>query len=116
MTDASPGRADSPARAIAGGVRLDIRVSPGAGKTGVAGLETGADGISRLKLRIAAPPVDGAANKATLAFLAKAAGRPKRDCALTKGQKNRSKTVEITGAPDAILARLQELWKEEREA
>lgn len=110
MTDASP------ARPIAGGVRLDIRVTPGAGKTGAAGLETGADGVARLKLRIAAPPVDGAANTAALVFLAKAAGRPKRHCALTRGRKNRSKTVEITGAPDAILARLQKLWKKEREA
>lgn len=102
----------SPARLLESGVRLDVRVSPGASKTTAAGLESDAAGDVRLKLRIAAAPVDGAANKAVLAFLAKAAGRPKRDCALTRGHRNRSKTVEILGPPEEILLRLQSLWKD----
>lgn len=94
----------SPARATSDGILLDLRVSPGAGRTAVAGVESDAMGVLRLRLRVAAPPVDGAANAAVLAFLAKAFGRPKRACALTQGHKNRSKTVKIDGAPADLLA------------
>ncbi len=98
-----------PAEATADGVLLRLRVQPGASKTAVAGIETDAAGVVRLKLRVQAPPVDGAANAAVTAFLAKRLGRPKRDVALTQGQKSRSKTVRIAGPADAILERLAAL-------
>lgn len=104
----------SPARAVADGVLIDLRIAPGASRTQAAGLEIDAAGTIRLKLRIASPPVDGAANAAVLKFLAKAIGRPKRDVALTQGHKNRSKTVMVKGAPGEILARLQTIIGGER--
>lgn len=104
----------SPARVAAEGLLLDLRVAPGASRTAVAGVETDAAGVARLKLRIAAPPVDGAANEAVIAFLAKAFKRPKRDLDLTKGQTSRSKTVLIRGAADALMARLDALLGDAR--
>lgn len=101
-----------PARAGADGVLLNLRVVPGAARTEAAGVEVDAAGVARLKLRIAAPPADGAANKAAIAFLAKALGAPRRHCVLTRGRKGRSKTVTIEGAPQALLARIEELWGE----
>lgn len=100
---------DLPARPTEGGLLLDLRVSPGAGKTAVAGIETDAAGVARLKLRVAAPPVDGAANTAVTAFLAKALGLSKRDCVLTHGRKSRSKTVKISGDAADLKGRVQAL-------
>ena len=91
---------------LAGGIRLHIRLSPGAARTQFAGIEADANGDERLKLRISAPPFDGAANAAALAFLAKAFGVAKRQCRLTQGHKSRSNTVEIMGDGAALGAPL----------
>ncbi len=99
----------TPARPTEGGLLLDLRVSPGAGRTAVAGVETDAAGVARLKLRVAAPPVDGAANAAVTVFLAKALGLSKRACVLTRGAKSRSKTVRISGDAADLAARVQAL-------
>lgn len=101
-----------PARATKSGVLLDIRVSPGAGKTALVGVETDATGMHRLKLRITAPPVDGAANKAVIAYVAKALRLPKRDIALTSGAKARSKTLALQGQADDLLAKIN-AWIED---
>jgi uncharacterized protein YggU (UPF0235/DUF167 family) len=47
------------------------------------------------KLRIAAPPVDGAANKAVLDFVARELNLPKSAIALVGGEKSRTKTIEL---------------------
>lgn len=49
------------------------------------------------RVAIAAPPIDGRANKACVAFLSKLLRKPKRDIELVRGAKNRSKTFEIVG-------------------
>ncbi len=98
-----------PARATAEGMLVDLRIAPGAARTAPLGVEVDAAGVARLKLRISAPPVDGAANAAAIAWLAKALGVAKRDCALTHGHKSRSKTVRIKGASAELLARLETL-------
>ncbi|MGZ0189308.1 MAG: DUF167 domain-containing protein [Alphaproteobacteria bacterium] len=98
------------ARPTADGILLHLRVSPGAGHTKPAGFATDDAGIARLKLRISAPPVDGAANAAVIAYLAKTLGLAKRDCTLTQGLKSRSKTVTIKGAPDALLAHISQVF------
>lgn len=52
----------------------------------------------RLKIRVAAPPVEGAANKALQRFLAQAFGVPGRDIAIVRGASGRRKQVVIRGA------------------
>jgi len=55
-------------------VRLAVKVTPRARKNMVAGVAADAEGRPVLAIRLAAPPVDGAANKALIAFLAERAG------------------------------------------
>ena len=73
---------------------LSLHVQPGAKRTEVAGIHgDGAD--ARLKIRLAAPPVDGKANSALLAFLAGAYGVALRDVTLLRGETSRQKTVRV---------------------
>ena len=78
---------NSPAGAV-----IEVRVIPRAGRTGLAGTRDGA-----LLVRIAAAPVDGAANDALVALLAKALGRPKRAVTILSGETSRTKRVRVEG-------------------
>jgi len=84
-----------------GSMVLALHVQPGAKKTEFAGLHGGA-----LKIRLAAPPVDGKANAALIAFVAKACGVPKAAVELVSGETSRSKRVRVRGADGAALASL----------
>ena len=73
---------------------LSLHVQPGAKRTEVAGVHgDGAD--ARLKIRLAAPPVDGKANAELVRFLAEAFGVPQRSVALERGEASRQKTVRV---------------------
>lgn len=74
---------------------LDLHVVPGASKTAFAGEHDG-----RMRLRVAAPPVDGAANREVLRFLAKAYGVPRSAVTLVSGAGGRRKRVRIEGPGD----------------
>mgnify|MGYP003339942467 FL=1 len=93
----------------ANSILIDLRVQPGAAKTRAVGFETDIMGVARLKLQIRARPVDGAANTAVIAWVAKSFGIPKRDVALVRGQKSRSKTVQIKGPTGHLLVQAQNL-------
>jgi len=83
-------------------VDLEIRVIPRAGRTGFGGLRDGA-----LLVRLAAAPVDGAANAELIALIAKALRIPKRDITIVSGERARSKRVRIAGVDRAqALAKL----------
>lgn len=71
---------------------LELHVQPGAARTEFAGKHGG-----RLKLRLAAPPVDGKANAALVEFLADYFNVPKRNVRITAGLKSRLKRVVIGG-------------------
>jgi uncharacterized protein (TIGR00251 family) len=73
-------------------VRVAVRVQPRASRSELAGEHGGA-----LKVRLQAPPVDGAANEALVEFLARALGVARRDVRIVSGQSSRSKVVEIDG-------------------
>ena len=75
-----------------GRLLLTLHIQPGAKKTEVCGLHGDA-----LKIRLAAPPVDGKANAALLAFLAKTCGVPKSAVELISGDTSRAKRVKIIG-------------------
>ena len=84
--------ASSPLVGTRTGVRLTIHVQPKAARTELAGLYGEA-----LKLRIAAPPVDGAANAAVIAFLADRLRVPRASIRLVTGASGRRKGLEIDG-------------------
>ncbi|AOY00361.1 DUF167 domain-containing protein [Jeongeupia sp. USM3] len=82
-------------------VQLRLHVQPGAKRTEVAGLHGDA-----LKLRLAAPPVDGKANARLVAWLAETFGVPQRQVTIKSGQSSRRKLVVIEGSgldPLALL-------------
>jgi uncharacterized protein (TIGR00251 family) len=73
---------------------LALHVQPGAARTEVAGVH--GEGVqARLKVRLAAPPVDGKANAELRRFLAAAFGVPLRHVALLHGEASRQKVVRI---------------------
>jgi len=55
-------------------------------------------------IRLAAPPVDGAANEALIEFLSETFQRPRRDISIVSGQKSRDKRVSIEGMSDGDVA------------
>ncbi len=73
-------------------VVVDIRLIPRAGATAVAGTRDGA-----ILIRLAAAPVDGAANLALVAFLAELLRIPKRNIVIVSGDRSRRKRVKISG-------------------
>ena len=83
------------ARRTPEGWALALHVQPGAKRSGVAGLHG-----ERLKLRIAAPAVDGRANDALIAFVAENLGVPKARVAVAKGERSREKLLVVTGDCD----------------
>lgn len=82
---------------------IEVHVQPGARRTEIVG-----DHGGRLKLRLAAPPVDGAANRALTEFLAGCFGVPRSDVAVIRGTTSRIKTVSVTAmtppSPDSLRA------------
>lgn len=73
-------------------ITFRVRVIPRAKRTEIVGVLNGA-----LKVKLAAPPVEGAANKALLQFLAEALGTRSRRIRITSGHKSREKTVQVDG-------------------
>ncbi len=86
------------------GYVLRLLVAPGASRTEVVGLQG-----DRLKVRVAAPPEKGAANKKLLDFLAKRLGLPKKAVRLAAGGQSREKVVEVLDLSPDLAARLQDL-------
>jgi uncharacterized protein (TIGR00251 family) len=84
-----------------GALTFAVRVVPRASKTAAAGEHGGA-----LRVRIAAPPVEGAANEELVRFLAKAFGVAAREVEIVSGHASKSKRVRVRGAKAADLLRL----------
>ena len=84
------------------GVSVTVRVTPRAGRTAVAGVRE-----NMLLVKLAAAPVNGAANDALIALLAQAFDVPRRSIAIASGDRSRTKRVEFAGASaHALDARL----------
>jgi len=80
---------------------LTLHIQPGAKKTEIAGVHGDA-----LKIRLAAPPVDGKANAALIAFVADRLGLAKSAVTVKSGHSSRRKVVEVTAAPADTVTRL----------
>ena len=90
-------------RTVADGVTLAVRAQPGAKKTAIAGVYGEGD-AAQLKIAVQAPPVEGRANAALVAFIAKVFGLPKSQVELVSGELSRSKVFLLRGV-DAESAR-----------
>lgn len=85
------------------GILIPVQVVPRASRTGIDGEVEGA-----LRVRLAAPPVEGAANRELIEFLSKRLRLPKRDLTLVTGERSKRKAVRVRAlSRQEILERLQ---------
>ena len=92
-------------RETAEGITLAVRAQPGAKKTAITGVYgEGAD--VQLKIAVHAPPIEGRANEALVAFLAEHFSLPRREVVLISGELSRSKVFLLRGKR---LAEVKEL-------
>ena len=84
-----------------GRITLTLHIQPGAKKTEFAGLHGDA-----LKIRLAAPPVDGKANEALVKFVAETLKLPKSAVNLKSGQTSRRKVLEVVGTTSEAVGRI----------
>ena len=85
------------------GARVDLRVVPRASRTKIDGVRGG-----RLVVRVTAPPVDDAANRAVVETLAEALDLPRSAVRIVAGATGRNKSVELTGvSADEARRRLE---------
>jgi|SRR5436190_21365091 len=83
-------------------ITIRVFVSPRASANKVVGVQDGA-----IKIALTAPPVDGAANKALVEFLAKVLGVPKGSVSVVSGETSRRKVVRVEGiGAEVALQRL----------
>ena len=85
---------------------LAVRLTPRGGRDAVEGWAVDADGRPYLKVRVASPPVDGAANAALIAFMAKTLKIPRSAIRIASGETARIKRLELAGVPAVELARV----------
>ena len=78
--------------------RIDVYVQPRASRTEVVGMHD-----ARLKIRVASPPVDGAANAELIAFIAERVGVSKAKVRVVAGTSSRRKVVEVEGVSEELL-------------
>ena len=86
-------------------MRLVVRLTPRAGRVRVDGWSRDAAGRVFLKVRVAEPPVDGAANTALVRLTAKSLDRPASAVRIVSGEGARLKQLEIDGVDASDLAR-----------
>jgi uncharacterized protein (TIGR00251 family) len=86
-----------------GGARFPVRALPRASRTELAG-----DYGEAVRVRLAAPPVEGAANAELIAFLAKRLGVAKSAVRVVKGERGRDKIVDVNGlTAEQVRSRLR---------
>jgi uncharacterized protein YggU (UPF0235/DUF167 family) len=95
-----------PWRPTPDGLELSVRLTPRGGAARIEGVAEW-DGQPVLRVRVPAPPVDGAANEALTAFLAKSLGLPRSAVTLAAGDRARLKRLHLTGP--GLAERLAEL-------
>jgi hypothetical protein len=88
------------------GVRVALRVSPGASRNRIEGIAPDAGGKAVLKIAVTAPPEGGKANQAVIALLAKAWRQPKRSFSFTAGAGARRKMLHVAGDGKELMRRI----------
>ena len=74
------------------GIHFNVHVQPRASRNEICGIQG-----DELKLRLTSPPVEDAANKSCIEFLARLLGVAKSRVSITAGAKSRHKTIRVTG-------------------
>jgi hypothetical protein len=97
-------------RSAEGGVTLAVRAQPGAKKTAITGVY-GEGAAAQLKIAVQAPPVEGRANLALIAFLAESFGLAKNGVEMMSGELSRSKVFLLRGVTLAKAEALLAEWK-----
>jgi len=87
------------------GISLPVHVLPRSGKNEIAGLIEG-----RLKIKITAPPVGGAANRELVTFMAKLLGINRSSICLQTGRKGKRKLLKIKGIDEQTLLEKLSSW------
>ena len=95
-----------PWTAAAGGLVVDVRLTPKGGRDGFDGIAALAEGRTVLKARVRAAPHEGAANAALTRLIAKAAGVPTSQVTIVGGTTARIKRLRIDGEARTIAAAL----------
>jgi len=95
-------------------VRVSVRVTPKASRTGISGVEVDAEGNAYLKVRVTTPPEKGKANGAVIKLLAKQWGLAPRDLTVVTGDTARNKILEISGGATTLLRILNEWLKQQK--
>jgi len=94
-------------------MRLAVRLTPKGGRDAVEGWIAGADGAKLLKVRVAAPPEAGKANKALIALIAETFGVSRSAVTIAGGETARLKLIDIAGDAKTIAEKLQAIgWCE----
>ena len=92
------------------GVRLALRVTPRARCSQIAGPVDAGGGRTALAVKLAAPPVDGTANEALIALLAKELGVARSALRIVAGEKARLKTLRVSDCPLPAIAAWASRW------
>jgi uncharacterized protein len=104
---------DVPWRAVAGGILLDLRVTPKSGRDAIDRIEHLSSGQAVLKLRVRALPTGGEANDAVVALVAKALKLAKSNVTFEHGGASRVKTLRLAGDVKTLTAALETIAKAE---
>ena len=80
-------------------VEIPVRIQPKSSRDKIAGIRDG-----RLKIKIAAPPVDGKANERLISFMAKTLGVPKSGVEIVNGKTSKLKTLRVAGIDEKAYA------------
>jgi uncharacterized protein (TIGR00251 family) len=83
---------------VKSGIRFPVTLQPRASRNEISGLHNGA-----LKIRLTSPPVEGAANRSCIKFLAKTLGTSSSSVQIVSGLTNRNKVVEVVGMDEKSL-------------
>ncbi|MFZ1083531.1 MAG: DUF167 domain-containing protein [Terracidiphilus sp.] len=101
-------------RATATGVTLAVRAQPGAKRTAITGLY-GEGSAAQLKIAVHAPPLEGRANLALIAYLAELFSLPKNAVELVTGELSRSKVLLLRGVTLKQVKDKLAMWNSEDE-
>jgi len=88
-----------------GGAHVRVKVVPGSSRDALAGLLG-----DRLRVKVAAPPEGGRANRALLALLARALGVASGTLEVVEGPTSPRKTVAVEGLPPEVVVQRLEAW------